>query len=192
MPTQLDIKEFIQTRLNKILSKPNYPTLNYKFTNIQFGKRSQSDPNAYYIKVDFEASGLHRSETNSVLTGQYCTITTSRARLEDTVAVFLELETKLPQILTDLIQAVTDLTGHYTELAFNENEQDYNPELEINVFLEDDEEARLTSYCYESVDLYPANTYNYTIKVYYSVNPKAKYTRAQAKALVDEFAKRII
>lgn len=194
MKAKLDIMEFIQTRLNKILSKPNYPTLKYRFGNMRFGKRSQFDTTAndYYIKLDFEAKGLNKSQQNPILKGQYCNITTSRSRLKDTVNLFLELETKLPQMLTDLVKSITDLTDHHTELSFNENGEGYNSDLTISVFIEDDINLRNISYSYIELDLFPTNTLDYNIKVYYSEAQQAKYNRDQAKALLKEIAERII
>lgn len=197
---ELDVIGTVRESISRTLvSDPDFPVFVFNDDHdLNFGRKLDFNKDRYFF-VTLTAEGHHQNEAQTILSGQFCQLFLPKTKLQAAAPLFIKLEEELPRLFSDLLEKARQITGHHTELTYGRcescdanNDLDVANKLTVEVWLEEDENLRDTSYAYATrTVVFPKKDLRVDFLVYFNTTFRSHFGKAEAEELVDQIFNKI-
>ena len=191
---ELDVIGTVRESVSRVLvSDPDFPVFAFNDDHdLNFGRKLDFNKDHYFF-VTLTAKDHHQDKAQTILSGQFCQLILPRTKLQAAAPLFIKLEEELPRLFSDLLEKARQITGHHTELTYGANDDpDVTNKLTVEVWLEEDENLRDTSYAYAArTVVFPKKDLRVDFLVYFNTTFRSNFGKAEAEMLVDQISSKI-
>lgn len=195
---ELDVIGTVRESVLRVLnSDPDFPVFVFNDDHdLNFGRKLDFNKDHYFfvtLTAAPTAKDHHQDEAQTILSGQFCQLILPKTKLQAAAPLFIKLEEELPRLFSDLLDKARQITGHHTELTYGANDDpDVTNKLTVEVWLEEDEHLKDTSYAYAArTVVFPKKDLMVDFLVYFNTTFRSHFGKAEAEKLVDQILSKI-